>query len=287
MKSQKIYGLFVLPAVISYTLFWVFPVAVGFFYSLTDWNGIRRSYSLIGGRNYLRILQDSRFLDSLGFTLHYTVLLVIAINLLALVIASLLNGRLRGTRFYRSLFFFPAVLSMVTVGLIFNQIFYHVIPWIGDLLQIPLLQTNLLADQDTAEYGVLLVNIWQGTAIPIILYLAGLQSVPKELYEVAQLEGAGVLQRFSHVTFPFIIPVISMNLVVTLKSGLMVFDYIAALTDGGPGRATESMAFLIYTNAFKEMKFSYAVTESFVIFLLITVISIVQIRLLGRREAHA
>jgi raffinose/stachyose/melibiose transport system permease protein len=287
-RHSPVYVLFVVPATISYTLFWVFPVFSGFGYSLTDWGGIQRTFSVIGFRNYVELATDRRFLTSLVFTLRYTLHAVVLINGFSLGLALLLNGPLsaRARRRYRSLYFFPAVLSMVTVGLIFNQIFYHVFPAIGSALGIPWLQENLLADGSTAMYGVLLVNVWQGSAIPTILYLAGLQNVPQELYEVARIEGAGPFRTFRWITVPFIIPVISMSLVLTVKDGLMIFDYIAALTGGGPGRATESIAFLIYSNAFREMKFSYAVTESFVVFMLIAGISIVQIKVLGKREAH-
>ena len=285
-KTPRIYAFFVMPAVIGYTIFWILPVFNGFFYSLTDWNGIGRSYQIIGIDNYIRLFSDFRLVRSLGFTIHYTLYLVLFVNIIALCIAMMLTSNIRGMKFFRALYFFPAVLSMLTVGLIFNQIFYHVIPWIGNTFHITALQNNLLADGKTAEYGILLVNIWQGIAIPIVLYIAGIQNVPIELYEVSFIEGANAFQKFKNITFPFIIPVISMNLVITLKSGLMVFDYIAALTGGGPGRATESIAYLIYSGAFKEMKFSYAVTESFVIFLLITAISLIQIKVLGKKEAH-
>lgn len=184
----------------------------------------------------------------------------------------------------RSIYFFPVVISLVTVGLIFNQIFYQGLPLIGKALHIEMLSKNILANSKLALYGVLFVNLWQGVAIPTVLFIAGLQSVPEDLVEAAKIDGASGFQRFRSVVFPFLIPVMNIVLVLTLKAGLTLFDYVMAMTGGGPGRATESIGILIYSFAFQEMRFSYGITLSVVLFFIIAVVSVIQMKILSRLE---
>jgi raffinose/stachyose/melibiose transport system permease protein len=284
-RSGLIYFLFTLPALLLYLAFFLYPALSGFFYSFTNWDGISKSYKIIGLKNYLDISHDSRFLNSLNFTLYYTLIDVVFKLFIALVLALLLSSNVKFRGFMRSVYFFPAVLSLITVGLIFNQMFYAVIPKIGEYLGIELLSRNILANQDTAVYGVILTNLWQGVSIPMVIFMAGLSSVPKDLHEAATIDGASSMQRFFSITLPFLIPMLNVNLVLTIKGALTVFDYIVAMTDGGPAQATESIGYLIYRHGMNEMKFGYGTAESICIFLMVGIISIVQIKLLNRKEA--
>lgn len=278
------YFLFTVPAVGLYSFFFIIPVILGFYYSMTDWNGFSRRYNFVGMRNYIQLISDTRFRDSVLFTFSYTFLLVIFVITISLAIALFLNSKIRLAGLFKTIYFFPAVLSLITVGLIWNQIFYQVLPPIGKSLGIEWLSRNILGNQDTAMYGILITHIWQGVAIPIVIFLAGLQSVPRELYESAAIDGANEVQKFWYVTFPFIVPMLNVNLVLTVKAGLTVFDYIRAMTDGGPGYATESIGLLIYQHGFAEWKFGYGAAESILLLLLIAGISIIQLRVLNRKE---
>lgn len=285
--------IFTLPAVVLYTFFFIYPMIRGILYSFTDWNGVRRSFSYIGLQNYTRLVKDSRIADSLGFTIQYVALLVIAVVLLSLGMALLLNSKiggkeLRGKRIFRALYFYPAILSLITVGLIFNQIFLQILPEVGKALGIEALSTSLLASQKTAPYGILIVSIWQGIALPTVLFLAGLQAIPESPLESAMMDGANAFQIFWHVKIPFLIPVLNMVGILTLKNGLTVFDYIMAMTGGGPARATESLGLLIYRYAFtSELQFAYGTALSVVLFLIIGGISFLQIRILRNKEVVA
>lgn len=226
----------------------------------------------------------SVFLKSLLFNLEYSALLIVGLIALALVLALLLNSKVKGLSFFRGVYFVPAVLSMLTVGLIFNQIFYRAIPPIGQALGIGILSKNVLSNPVTAKFGVLFVHIWQGVALPTVILLAGLQTIPAELYEAASLDGATGWQQFRTITIPFLIPVLSVVLVLTLKSGLMVFDYIMSLTQGGPGGVTESIAMLIYKHGFVENKYSYSIAEAIVTGMIISAISAIQIYASNRKK---
>ena len=135
-------------------------------------------------------------------------------------------------------------------------------------------------------YGVLFVNVWQGLAIPTVLLLAGLQTIPQEMYEAAELDGAGKLKQFFAITLPFLLPVLSVVLILTLKDGLTVFDYIKALTEGGPAGHTKSLTFNIYNLGFKELKFSYAITQAMVVTAIVVAVSYLQIRMVDRKKVY-
>ncbi|TCZ77227.1 sugar ABC transporter permease [Paenibacillus albiflavus] len=284
-KQKLIFVLFTLPPVLLYVAFFIYPTITGVYYSMTDWDGFSKKFNFIGLDNYITILKDSRFLNSISFTLYYTVLDVVLKLLIALFLAILLSGKVKWRGFMRSVYFFPAVLSLIAVGLIFNQIFYTVLPAIGEALDIEWLKDNLLADKSTAVYGIVFTNLWQGVAIPMVIFMAGLASVPQDLREAAIIDGAGPFQRFRSITLPFLIPMLNVNLIIAIKGAITVFDYIVAMTDGGPAQATESVGFLIYRHGLNEMKFGYGTAEAIYVFLLIAIISIVQIKLLNRKEA--
>ena len=273
-----------LPSLIMYSFFFGIPVISGIYYSLTDWDGMSKEFNFIGFKNYLHSFQDDRFWNSFLFTFKYTIVLVISVIDISMIIALLLNTNIKWKGFFRSIYFFPAVLSLITVGLIFNQIFYRVVPQLGELLGIESLQSNILGNSELAIWGILITNIWQGVAMPAIIFLAGLQSVPKDLYEAATIDGANMIQKFQYITIPFLIPMLSINLVLVVKSGLTVFDYIVAMTEGGPGRSTESIAYIIYQQGFRQYQFSYGVAQSIILLIVIVMISVIQTKLLSRKE---
>lgn len=284
-QEKRTYFFLSLHGVVLYALFFLIPVLFGVFYSMTDWNGISQTYNFVGLKNYFTLIKDSRVLNSLSINAVYTVAFVLIVNLQAVVLALLLNSQqLKFRKSFRAIYFFPAVLSMVVVGLIFDQIFYHVVPRIGDGLGIELLQRNILGNLDLAMWGVLCVSVWRNTAVPMVLILAGLQTVPNELIEASILDGANKRQRFFKVIFPFLIPSLNMTLVLTIKHGIMVFDVIMAMTGGGPGRSTEAIGLLVYNLGFDEMRFGYASALSLILFGIIAIVSFTQISALKSRE---
>lgn len=283
--KRMTFVLFTLPGLILYSIFFIAPVIMGVYYSLMDWNGISKKYNYIGFSNYINAFQDSRFIKALLFNAKYSVLLIIFIISLALFISIQLNSKIRCRTFFRATFFLPAVLSMITVGLIFNQLFLKAFPSLGSILGVKWLTTSLLSSKTTAMYAILIVNIWQGLAMPTILLLAGLQSIPIELYESAVIDGATPFRSFKSITIPFLLPVLSVVMVLVLKSGIMIFDYIIALTDGGPGGATESLGILIYRLGMTDMKFSYSIAIAIIVAIIICIISFIQISFTDRKKA--
>lgn len=278
--------LFTVPATILYLMFFIYPVATGIYYSLTNWNGLTNDFVFVGIDNYINALKSSRFQNAILFNLKYTVLLVVCVVGLSLVMALILNSRIRAKGFFRGIFFFPAVVSMLTVGLIFNEVFFQVLPQIGQIFHIEWLSQSLLSNADTAIFAILITNVWQGIAMPTVMLMAGLQNVPQELTESAALDGASKWEIFKHITLPFLMPVLTVVMVLVIKDGLTIYDYIVALTNGGPGGATESTALLIYNHGFKEVNFSYGIAEAVLVTILICAVSFIQIRFSNRKTVY-
>lgn len=254
------------------------------YYSLTDWNGLNPTFNFVGISNYIALSKNIFMWRSLGRTLLYALMLVVSVTIISLLIALVLNSVKRFKVFTKSVFFFPAMLGSVAVALIWDQMFYQLIPALGRLAGINL-QTPL-ASSKTAIYGVLFVNVWQAVAMPTIILLAGLQSIPEDLFESAMIDGASRWQSFRFITLPFLVPTLTVNMVLNLKAGITTFDYAFALTGGGPNRATEFIGLMIYNDGFKDSNFAVANAKAVVLALIIAVLSFIQIKQSQRHEIN-
>lgn len=196
----------------------------------------------------------------------------------------MIPGKEKGQTFFRAWFFFPAVLSGLTVALIFKQVFNYGLPAIGNALHIEFLQTSLLGTKWGAIFAAVFVLLWQGVAMPIIIFLAGLQSIPTEITEAARIDGATSKQVFWNIELPYLLPSVSIVFILALKGGLTAFDQVFAMTGGGPNNATTSLGLLVYNYAFKNNQFGYANAIAVILFFLIVVISIIQLRVSKKFE---
>lgn len=287
-KEQWItYLLMTAPGLVLYCVFLILPILMGIYYSLTDWTGIGTNFNFIGLDNYVKVFtNDKRFGNALIFNLRYSVFLVAGIVIIGFMLAMLLNREMKGRSFFRTLYFMPAVLSMITIALVFKQVYFYVLPSIGKAIGSATLSENIIADRKLAIYGILFVHLWQGVALPTLLFLSGLQTIPIDLYEAASIDGANAWHQFKSITVPYILPTLSVVLVLAVKQGLNVFDYINAMTKGGPGGATTSIAMLIWQNAWERNRFSYAIAQAVVTGLIIAVISFIQIKFTNDRKVE-
>lgn len=284
LQRNNVLFLFTLPILIMYCIFFVVPLLMGLKNSFTDWSGTNPDYNFIGLENYVKIFQDERFRNALFFNFKYTFLLTVATIVISLAVAIVLNQKIKARGFFRSIYFLPAVLSLVTVGLIWNELFYRIIPVIGEATGWELFQSSWLGSPKLAMYAILIVNLWQGCATPIVLLIAGLQSVPTDLYEAASIDGASAWDKFKSITIPYLIPVLNMVFVTCVKGGLTTFDYIKAMTDGGPMQSTESVGILIYSHSMSEGKFGYSVAESMILFIIIALVSVVTMKMSNSKK---
>ena len=256
----------------------------GAFYSFTNWTGLTYNFDFVGINNYSILMTDEKFFKALGFTLILTVCLIVGEIVFGILIARALNSKIKGQTFFRAWFFFPAVLSGLTVSLIFKQIFNYGLPAIGESLNIEFLKTSLLGTTYGSIFAAIFVMLWQGVAMPIIIFLSGLQTIPTEIKEAAAIDGATSRQTFWSIELPYLLPSISMVFIMALKAGLTAFDQIFALTGGGPSNSTTSIGLLVYNYAFKSNQYGYANAIALILFLLIAIVSIVQIKISKRYE---
>lgn len=275
--------LMALPAIILFAAFNTIPLIRGAFYSLTNYRGYG-TYELVGLRNYLDLFTDTRVWHSYMFTFKYAIAGTVLVNLLSLLLAMALNAKVKGKSALRGIYFLPNILGGLIVGYIFSFIFTYILPALGDALNIAWLQNSILADERYAWIGVLIVGVWQSVAMNTIIYISGLQTIPYDIYEAGMIDGAGVWQTFKKLTLPMLMPFVSINLILSTKNMLMVFDQIMSLTKGGPAQSTESISYLIYANGVGGGQFGFQSANAVIFFIVIVAFSIIQMKMTGKRE---
>lgn len=285
INRQRAFLLMAMPAVIIFFIFHTYPVLQGIFYSFTNWRGYGE-WDFVGLSNYLNVFQDERALSSYWFTFKFAVVSTILVNIFSLAVALGLNAKIKFQKTLRAIYFLPNILSILIVGFIFNFIFTHFLPEIMGVMGLDAWAKNILGDPDTAWIGIVIMTVWQATAFNTILYLAGLQTIQEDVYEAAEIDGANAWKKFLKITFPLIAPFFTINMVLAMKNFLMAFDQIIALTNGGPGQATESISLLIYKGGFEGGEFAYQSANAVIYFIIIVIISIFQIRVLQKREVE-
>lgn len=282
VSGKVIYFSFTVIPVILYSFFYVYSVISGVRYSFTDWDGMSMEFNLVGFKNYVALFKNPNFWNSLKTTVLYSMMLVTGVLVLSLLLAVSLNSLKKFRTFMKSVFFVPAMIGGITIALIWDQLFYRVVPLIGQTLGISWLSQSVLMTGKTALPAVVFVHIWQAVALPTVIFVAGLQQIPDEQYESAKIDGATVFERFRYITFPYLVPTLTVNMVLMVKQGFTSFDFPFALTGGGPVRATEVIGILIYNDAFKNMKFSVANAEACILFVIVAIFSLTQLKLTSK-----
>ena len=282
-KFPTAFYMMVLPALVLFFVFHTIPVLQGIYYSFTDSPGYGPS-NFVGFQNYVALFTDPRVIHAYWFTFLIAGVATVLVNIVSLALAVGLNSKIKYKTALRGVYFIPNVLSVLVVGYIFFYLFSNSLPALGEKLGIDFLATSLLTKASTAWIGIVILAVWQAAAFNIIIYIAGLQTVPQEVYEASAIDGATPWRQFRSITFPMIAGFFTINMVLSLKSFLQVFDHIVSLTNGGPGTDTESVALLIYKGGFQGGEYGYQSANSVVFFIVIVAFSIVQLRFLQRRE---
>lgn len=273
----------ILPALILFVAFNTIPLITGAFYSFTNYRGYG-SYEFVGLRNYIDLFQDARVGQSYLFTFKYAIAGTVLVNLLSLLLAMGLNSKIKAKGFLRGMYFVPNVLGGLVVGYIFSFLFTYIIPTLGNALNIEFLKNSILASEDWAWVGVLIVGVWQSVAMNTIIYISGLQTIPADIYEASSIDGANKWQTFTKLTLPMLVPFLSINLVLSTKNMLMVFDQIVSLTKGGPSQSTESISYLIYRNGMDGGQFGFQSANAVLFFVVIVTISVIQMKMTSKKE---
>lgn len=280
---ERTFLLITIPIVALFVCFNTLPLIKGFIYSFTNFKGYG-SYEWVGLRNYVDLFTDTRVAKSYLFTFKYALLGTILTNVISLIIAMGLNSKIKGKSVLRGIYFVPNVLGGLVVGYIFSFIFTYVLPVVGQSLGIEVLSSSMLSSVSKAWIAIVIVGCWQAIAMNTIIYISGLQTVPEDIYEAGAIDGVTGWRKFKDLTFPLIIPFFGINMVLSMKNFLMVFDQVMALTKGGPSQSTESISYLIYNNGMSGGQFGFQSANAFLFFVVIVVISVVQMTVMNKKE---
>lgn len=286
VRRQNLYLLvFCAPALLVYVLFKLFPAFTGVMYSLTNWNGLKKTWDFVGISNFIELFSDRYFWNSMWFTFKYVIVMVLVANAAALLLAVAIESRRKSKGFFRTVFYMPNMISMVIGGYMWMFIFTKVLYYMADNWGWSFLDRSWIGDPKYSFAAIIIVAAWGAIGYLMIIYMAALQGVPANLREAASIDGANPWQNFWKIVFPLISHAITICVFWTLNSAFQVFDVIYTLTGGGPGRATQSVAINIYEEAFRgNIRYGYATAKSTVLFIIVLIVTAIQLKLTGSRE---
>lgn len=284
-KSTFSINLMYFPALILFAVFIFYPFITGIRISFTNWDGYSQSSAWVGLSNYKRLFTDPNIWTVVRNTLIYGIGSTILQNLIGLLYALLLNMSIKGKGIVRTIIYLPVIISPLIMGYIWYFIFQMNGGALNDIVKLfggePV---NFLANPQWNVWLITFVNTFQFVGTAMIIYLAGLQSISAEYYEAASLDGASAWQRFKNVTFPLLAPSITINVVINIIGGLKLFDVIVALTNGGPGYASQSLSTMMYQMYFSRQDAGYAASMGNLMFFITSVIGIAALILLRKKE---
>ena len=288
ISDKVIFGLFVLPALGAVLLSVEVPFIISVLYSFTRWNGLDRIPEFIGLANYKELLfDDPDMINALSFTFRQSFFVVIFINIIALLLAVFLDSEIRGKSVLRAAFYIPNIMSLIIIGYIWRFIFSRGFDSLYAMFNLPFLMFSWLGNPNLAFVSILIVTIWQAIGFYMVIYIAGLQLIPRDLIEAAMIDGAGAISRFFRLTIPLIMPSITVAVFHSVANSLKSFDVIFSLTSGGPGMSTTPIALDIYRTAFVTSRFGYGSAKSVFLFLLILLITFFQVKFFKKREVES
>lgn len=274
-----------LPALILFSIFFVYPLLKGIGMSLTDWDGMGQA-EFVGLKNFANFFSDDRAMQDIKTTLIFAIGSAALLNLVGLCYALLTNSDFRGKSIARVIIYLPAIISPLIMGYIW---YFLLQPGRGYLayafaqLGLPGLIGNWMGKYSVTLLVLVLVNVWQFSGMTMIIYLAGLQSIPSEYVEAATIDGAGRWQRFSRITLPLLMPAIRINVVTNIIGSLSVFDIIMALTQGGPGYSTESLSIYIMRMCYGS-RTGYSTAVAMILFFIILIPVLISMRLTREKD---
>ncbi len=291
-RRRALYGyLFILPTLIFFVIFIAVPFFRAIGISFTEWAGYDQP-RFVGLRNFIHMTRDRVFWIALKNTLLFTVATTALQTIFPLLIAVLLNARWRGEVLYRTVLFLPVIISMVVTGLLWRMIFdgnFGIINSILDSLGLGSFKHQWLAEPGTVMPAIITVSLWASLGFYMVIFYAGLQSIPLDLYEVASIDGANTLGKLWHITIPMLWPVTTVVLIINIIGGIKVFDVVYVMSQGGPNHASEVLGTYLYVTAFGATgggspSMGYAAAVGLVILILSMIGTVIQLRLTGRKS---
>ena len=285
-KMSRQYFILVLPGFIIFTIGLILPLFLAIRYSFTSWDGMSPEKPFVVFQNYIDLWKDSDFRNAWWFTIRFTIWNTIIQNIGALLLAVILDAGIRAKKIYRAVFFIPCLISALVVGFVWMKMFSNVLPALNDILGTEF-NFLLFGQKETVLAGLLIANNWQWIGYWMLIYLAGLQSVPADLYEAAKVDGAGAIKRFFKITIPMLAPAITICVVGITTGSLKVYDLLVSSTRGGPGRASTSVIYQTYTTAINGRQYGYGSAMSVTLVVVLLLVALIQVKGLKKKEVQA
>ncbi|WP_029150189.1 carbohydrate ABC transporter permease [Microbacterium indicum] len=274
-RVEPIYYLFLLPSVILFTLAITVPGVIGIFFSFTDSIGIG-DWEFNGLTNYIAAFSDPAILSSFLFTFGFALATVVVVNVISFLLAVGLTSRIRFKMGLRAIFVIPMVVSGLIIAYVFQFLFQNSLPAAGQALGIPFLSESILANPDLAWLGIVIVTAWQAIPGTLLIYIAGILSIPGDVYEAAAIDGASKRQQLGRITLPLVAGYVVINVILGFKNFLNAYDIIVGLTGGGPGTSTRSIAMTII-RGFQTGDYAYQMATATLFFIVTIVIAALQL----------
>lgn len=277
---------FVMPIFILYTFMKIVPMIQSLIYSFTNYDGLRETYDFIGIDNYVRLLNDDRFLNSIKVTLIYVFIVVFFVNFIGLFAAIMLNNASKSNNLLRAIFFLPVIISQVAVAFMWKGIYSYngILNFIIDSLNLSMLKAKWITDPSIALYSVSLVDVWRILGFHMMIILAALQTIPNDLYEAASIDGAKSFAKFRYITLPLVMPGLSVSILMATIGTMKQYDLVKIMTNGGPVASTEVISYTIMDTAFNFSMQGYATAMGMALLMMILIVTIIQNKLLGKKE---
>ncbi|GGI43807.1 raffinose/stachyose/melibiose transport system permease protein [Agromyces flavus] len=282
-RVDPIYYWFLIPTLVVFTLAITVPAVLGIFYSFTNFIGFG-DWQFIGFTNYIAAFTDPAILASYGFTFGFAIVTVLLVNVIAFLLAVGLTSRIKLKTPLRAVFVIPMVISAIVIAYVFNFLFSNSLPAFGAAAGIPWLSESILANPDLAWVSIVIVTAWQSIPATLLIYIAGLLSIPGDVYEAADIDGASAARRLWSVTLPLVAGYVVINVIIGFKNYLNVYEVIVGLTNGGPGTATRSIAMTIFTG-FTGGDYAYQMANATIFFIIAVALSVLQLRISRGRAA--
>ena len=284
-KMALQYLTLVLPAFVLFTIGIIVPIVLCLYYSFTEWDGFSAHIQFVNIQNYINIFRDKSVMSSWAFTIKFAVLNAGIADILTLLLAVLMDKAMKGVKLYRMILFIPCLFSSIVTGFVWTKIYAVVLPDICARLHLDW-NLQLLGNADTVTIGLTIANIWQWSGLWMMIYLAALQSIPTEYYEAAKIDGANGIQKFIKITVPLLMPAITTCTIGLTTGALKTYDILVTSTQGGPGRASTSIIYYLYTAIFEHKLYGYGSSIAVILILLLLAVAVFQIRLFRKKEVQ-
>lgn len=275
----------VMPALCLFLIFTYVPLLMTLRYSITDWNGYSKNYNYVGIDNFIEIFRDGEVKAALGNTVYFTVLTVGIGIIVQLLLAIFLFEKLKGRNVLRAILYAPCIISPVIVSLTWQNFFQYA-GIINEVLGKFGMSVDWLGDPNIVKNVLIFINTWQWAGYGMIIFMTGLTNIPSDVYEAAMLDGAFGWKKFKYITWPLLMPSVTVNVFVSITGALRLFDLPFVMTGGGPMNASKTISMTIYDNAFLYERFGYSSAVGVLLFVIVAAVTMIQLRITTSREVE-